>query len=420
MRGSAMEEPGGAAAKRPGVNGPSIVMIGGGQASYVAAKALRQNGFEGPISIVGEEAHPPYERPPLSKAVLLGSSAPETTYLASRDVLAAAGIEMVHDVAVSIDRAARVVRTRSGPALRYDHLLIATGGRARCLEIPGSDLAGVHYLRALQDVHAIRESLASGRPLVVIGGGWIGLEVAASARSAGAQVTVVEAADRLCARSLPPEAAAFLLDLHRANGVDVRLGASLAAITGGESVSGVELATGERLEAGAVVVGVGMIPNAELARDAGLLVNQGILVDECGRTSDPAIHAAGDVAELRIGESSVRIESWANANEQAAAVAAAILGHPIVPRPPAWFWSDQHGVNIQVLGTFKNGLHPVLIGDPAARACTWCYGEEDRLACVVACNRSRDVQAARRIMQRGIAVSKERLAEPGIELVRLL
>ncbi|MDE0058984.1 MAG: NAD(P)/FAD-dependent oxidoreductase, partial [Defluviicoccus sp.] len=274
---------------------PGIVVIGAGQAGGWAAKTLRDEGFEGRIVVVGEEPYPPYERPPLSKEVLLGKEPAESSYLWPEGSFDLWGVELRTGVAATgIDRTAKTVSLGDGESLAYDKLLIATGGRVRELPLEGAALDGVHYLRGIDDSAAIRADLGEGARLVVIGGGWIGLEVAAAARMLGAEVAVVEALGMLCARALTPEIAAYLLRVHRGRGVDVRLGAIVEALTGDGRVTGVRLAC-ETLAATAVVIGIGIVPNVELAESAGLEVDNGIRVDALCRTSDPDIFAAGDV-----------------------------------------------------------------------------------------------------------------------------
>jgi 3-phenylpropionate/trans-cinnamate dioxygenase ferredoxin reductase subunit len=391
----------------PDSRGPSIVLLGGGQAAYVTARTLRQDGFSGPITIVGDEPHPPYERPPLSKAVLLGSAPIASTYMATRDQLVAQQIEWIEARAEEIDPDVRIVRLGDGRELSYDRLVIATGGEARCLQAPGDDLAGIHALRSISDAEEIGSKLKPDAAVVIIGGGWIGLEVAASARQAGANVVLVEVLEQLCARTLPAVAAEYLLCLHRDAGVEMLLGRRVRGYVGNDRVKAVELDDGTLLPADLVVVGVGMIPNSDLARRASLEVASGIVVDEDCRTSDPNIFAVGDVAEVRRGDSLSRTESWANANEQAATAAAALLGLTRPERPAPWFWSDQYESNIQILGDVRRGTKPVVIGDPGRGAVSWIYVSGDRLAGVIAVNRPRDVQAARRIMQRGVATTIE-------------
>ncbi|MET3473437.1 3-phenylpropionate/trans-cinnamate dioxygenase ferredoxin reductase subunit [Novosphingobium sp. 1529] len=391
-----------------------VVVIGAGQAGYGVARALRAAAYRGAIALIGDEPHPPYERPPLSKAVMLGLEPESSTYMTSAEGLAAQQIDWITDRVVEVNRQGHTVVCEDGRRLPYDRLVFATGGRPRRLAVPGADLAGVHCLRSIADVQAIRGGLAPDCRMVVVGGGWIGLEVAASARTLGVRVTVVEALPKLCARSLPDPAAEFLLSLHRQNGVDVVLDRGVRGFAGQDWVEAVELDDGTVLPADLVIVGVGMVPNAELARVAGLDVASGIIVDENGRTSDSAIFAAGDVAETRRNGRLVRAESWANANEQAAQVAAALTGQPLPARAPAWFWSDQYDSNIQMLGAIPaQGGEPVVLRDAAGEGRSWIYLAEDRLAAVIAVNRPRDIQAGKRIMMRTIAVTADAIAAAG-------
>lgn len=398
----------------------NIVIVGGGQAGYVAAKALREGGYDGALFIVADEAHPPYERPPLSKAVLLGESPPESTYLTSRAALAELDIVLVHDRAERIDRQSRAVVLANGRRLDYDALILATGGSARALTIPGSEQPQVHTLRNLDDAIKIRQSLEGADDVVVIGGGWIGLEVASSARKLGAAVTVIELADRLCGRVLDPVGASLLLELHQRHGVTCLLDEGVAAIAGNGRVSAVELRSGEVISANVVIVGVGLVPNIGLAAAAGLATATGILVDENCRTHDPSVFAIGDVAEVVTANGKMRCESWANANEQGALVAAVVLGAEPHSRQPPWFWSDQYGVNIQILGTIPDNVEPVILGDPGTGKMTLCYVVANHLCAIIAFDRPRDIQAGRRIMQRKIPVTRDQLACPGADLVQIL
>ena len=397
-----------------------ITIVGAGQAACVVARTLRGGGHRGPIRMIGEEPHLPYERPPLSKAVLLGQATVESTYLATADQLLAQDIAWIHGQATAIDRDDRHVHLSDGRSLPYDRLVLATGGRARSLPLPGAGLAGIVSLRTLEDAAVIAAQLHAAGPIVIVGGGWIGLEVAASARKTGADVTVVEALPMLCARSLPPCVADHLLVLHRAAGVTVRLNCGVRGFVGQDSVRAVELDDGQVLPADLVVVGVGMIPNSDIARDAGLAVASGILVDEDGRTSDPLIFAAGDVTETQTVAGLVRVESWANANEQGAGVAAALLGHRRAAHPPAWFWSDQYDANIQMLGRFSPGTESIVLGAPEDGAATWLYLADGGIAAAIAINRPRDIQAARRLIQRGLSVTPEAITRVGGDLSLLL
>jgi 3-phenylpropionate/trans-cinnamate dioxygenase ferredoxin reductase component len=370
----------------------AIVIVGAGQAGGWVAATLRQTGYAGEIALVGEELHPPYERPPLSKEVLLGQKPPESTHLWPKglQVTAYPGRR-----AERIERDAKRVVLSDGATLAYEKLVLATGGRVRRLP----QLPNALYLRTIDDTLALRAALLASKTVLVVGGGWIGLEVAAAARKLERQVTLVEVADRLCARVLPPRISAYLYDLHRRHGVDVRLGTGPAD-----------------LAADVVVVGIGIQPNSELAETAGLAVANGIVVDEFGQTSDPDIYAAGDVANLR----GLRLESWANAQNQAVAAAKSLLGQPTPYRDIPWFWSDQHGVNIQTLGIPAAEDELVVRGDPARDAATFCFLHGGRLASLVAINAMRDLRVARKLMAEGRILDRTALADAATPLQALL
>ncbi|MEO8775491.1 MAG: FAD-dependent oxidoreductase, partial [Candidatus Nanopelagicales bacterium] len=309
---------------------PSFVIVGASLAGAKGAEALRENGFTGSITLIGDETDRPYERPPLSKDYLQGKSEREKVFVHP------AGWYVEHDVdlrlgvsVTAIDRAAHQVTLADGEALAYDKLLLATGSSPRILHIPGSDLDGIHYLRRLADSDQIREAFAKGGPVAVIGAGWIGLETAAAARAAGLEVTVLEMGTLPLLRVLGPELAQVFADLHRDNGVDLRFGVQVSELVGADGkVTGVLLGDGTTVAADIVLVGVGITPNVTLAEQAGLEVDNGIVVDEALRTSDPAIFAAGDVANARhprLGKS-IRVEHWANALNQPAVASKSMLG----------------------------------------------------------------------------------------------
>jgi 3-phenylpropionate/trans-cinnamate dioxygenase ferredoxin reductase component len=401
----------------------AIVIIGGGQAGGWAAKTLRAEGFAGRIVLVGDERHPPHERPPLSKAVLAGSSEPDVCHLFKPDAFAELALECEPgERAVSIDRTAHTVLTDRDRRLGYDRLILAPGSRVRKLAIPGGDLPGVFYLRTIADALALRERLTTDARLLVVGGGWIGLEAAATARKRGAAVTVLEAADRLCARAAPPELSEFLLRLHAEHGVGVRLGAgldSLRSAQGGGIVA--SLADGTELGADAVLIGVGIVPNVELARDAGLEVRNGIVVDDQGRTCDPRIFAAGDVTDqpgARLGRR-VRLESWQNAQDQAIVAAKAALGGDARHDPLPWFWSDQYEANIQILGLPERWPEAVRRGDAASDAFSLFYLRDGAIEAVVSVSAPRDLRAARRLIEQRKLVQPADLADPAVNLQKL-
>jgi 3-phenylpropionate/trans-cinnamate dioxygenase ferredoxin reductase subunit len=367
-----------------------IVIVGAGQAGGWAAKTLREEGFAGELVLLGEERHPPYERPPLSKDVLVGAKPAENTYLWPNGL---AADFRPGQRAAAIRPAERRVVLAEGAELGYDKLLLTTGARVRRLDLPGA-----HYLRTIEDSLALGAALRRGGRVLVIGGGWIGLETAAAARRLGAAVTVVECTDRLCARVLPPVLSTYLADLHRRHGVEVLLSTEAAP------------------PADTVVVGIGVVPNQELAAAAGLVVANGIAVDEYGRSSDPHIYAAGDVAS-RHGH---RLESWANAQNQAIATAKSMLGRGAPYREIPWFWSDQYDVNLQLLGLPSAAHEIVLRGALAADRFVLFFLAERRLAAVAAVNSGRELRIAKRLIETGREIEPAALADETRPLQALL
>lgn len=380
-----------------------IVIVGGGQAAGWAAKTLRDSGYKGRVVLVGDESHPPYERPPLSKAVLTGSKPPESCYLWTSERLHALEVEQRHDPAVAIDRWQHEVRLSSGARLHYDKLLLAMGSRPRRLRCTGADLPGVRYLRTIQDSVEIGRSLHPGEPLLVVGGGWIGLEVAASAMSKGVPVILVESSDRLCGRSLPLALGNYFLELHRGRGVDVCLNVSQFALEGRGRLERAVLHDGRRINVSSAVVGIGVEPNVELAKACGLEVANGIVVDARARTSDPDIFAAGDVANQPLGseEGRIRFESWKNAQDHGILAAKTMLGQEAPKRDIPWFWSDQYDVNFQMLGIPPPGGRIYQKGATSAGSFVHYFVRDERLVSVGAVNSPRDLREAKRVMVDG-------------------
>jgi 3-phenylpropionate/trans-cinnamate dioxygenase ferredoxin reductase subunit len=378
-----------------------FVIIGAGQAGGWAAKTLRDRKFSGKIVILGEEIHPPYERPPLSKALLVTDKAPSISYLWPEEKLQEFNIERhVGSKVIAVDRERHEIHLRNGRAVPYDRLLFATGARARRLVRPGVDLAGIHYLRTIEDCLDIRSSLRKTQRLLVVGGGWIGLEVAAAAVSLGVPVTLVEATDQLCGRSLPKHASSYFVELHRARGVDVRLNSKLISFEGTHAVETAVFADGSSLAVSMVVIGIGVEPNTELASACGLLVDNGIVVDESTRTSDPDIFAAGDVASHPSGYKGgrLRLECWHNAQNQGVAAAKAMLGEETKYRELPWFWSDQYDVNFQMLGIPASTDQVFIKGDPQSHRFVQYFVSDNRLSAVAAFNSPRELREAKRMM----------------------
>jgi 3-phenylpropionate/trans-cinnamate dioxygenase ferredoxin reductase subunit len=401
----------------------TIVIVGAGQAGGWAAQALRSEGFAGQIVLIGDEAHPPHERPPLSKAVLSGAAAPESTRLMKPEAFDALAVQWRPGVQVHrIDRAARQVLLLDGTVQPYDKLILCTGGRARRLAVPGADQVPLHTLRTIEDAQALAPALRPGRSVVVVGGGWIGLEVAATARQQGAEVVVVETQTRLCERTVPAEVSAYLLALHRAQGVRVLLGAGVRGFArAADGRSEVLLADGSALACDTIVLGVGLAPNDELAREAGLACEGGVLVDAQCRTSDPHILAAGDVAVAPNpwAGRSLRLESWQNAQEQGMAAARSALGHAVDYQPLPWFWSDQYGMNLQIYGMPTPAHRVVQRGDPASGSFVLFYLAGDVVQAAVGANAARDLRIARRLIEQRKPVDAERLADLNTPMAKL-
>lgn len=410
------------------MSAPGIVIVGAGQAGVQAAEALRAGGYDGPVTMLGDEPHGPYHRPPLSKAWLAGEMDAAQLVLRAPEVLARKGIALRTGVAVRrIDRAARTVELDDGSRLPWTGLVLATGATPRRLAVPGANAAGVLPLRSRADASAVAERMAAcvaqDRPVVVIGGGFIGLEVAATARKKGARVTVLEAAPRLLGRVLAPVLSDWYARLHRARGVDLRLEARVAAITSDAGgVTSVVLADGTVLPAGLVVVGIGVDANDALAREAGLACERGIVVDASARTSDPAIVAAGDCTVRRLPDGRLlRLESVQNATEQGKSAAAALLGQqrPFTATP--WFWSDQYDSKLQMAGLSEGADAWAVRGDMDGDGGFSVFHFRDgRLLAVDSVNAARDHLLARKLLDAGVSPSPAQAADTGFDLAQLL
>jgi NADPH-dependent 2,4-dienoyl-CoA reductase/sulfur reductase-like enzyme len=350
-----------------------VIIVGGGLAGAKTAEALREQGFAGALTLVGQEDELPYQRPPLSKGYLAGTEPWEKAVVLTREWYDEHDVQLQLGTAVSrLDPAAHQVSLADGTSLGYDRLVLATGSTPRTLSVPGAGAAGVHTLRDRGDSEEIRALFGTGRRLVIIGAGWIGLEVAAAARAAGTEVTVIEAAELPLLRVLGPEIAQVFADLHREQGVDLRLGAGLSEIrTADGRAVGVLLADGEVVEADGVVVGVGVAPNVSLAEAAGLAVDGGVLVDAGLRTSDPDIYAVGDIAahDHPVLGRRIRLEHWAGAYHQPATVAASILGEEATYRELPYFYTDQYDLGMEYVGDASPGSYDrvVVRGDLGSR-----------------------------------------------------
>lgn len=393
-----------------------IVVIGGGQAGGHACKTLRGAGYAGRLTVVADEPHDFYERPPLSKGVVTAGE-PLPRLFPEEGVTALALDWRRPRRAVAIERERREVVLDDGERLPYDRLLIATGSRPRLPVAEWGGLPGVMTLRSWEDAQALRARLGESRRLGVIGGGWIGLEVAASARKLGLEVEVFERQSRLCERSVGEEVSQALADLHGDRGVALHLGRERISLDGGGDGRVVVEADGVASEPfDLVVVGTGVEFNLEIAREAGLAIEQGILVDGAGRTSDPRIFAAGDVAQHpRLG---LCLQSWAYAQNQAQVAARAMLGQEGDYDEPAWLWSDQHGVNIQILGVPRAGTRCAVRRE--SQGPVFCYLDEaGRLVQMVAFDQPRAIKLGKRWLATGRELVAEQLADPGFDLMSL-
>jgi NADPH-dependent 2,4-dienoyl-CoA reductase/sulfur reductase-like enzyme len=398
-----------------------IVIVGAGQAGGCAAETLRAAGFQGSVVLVGEETLPPYERPPLSKDVLAGKAAPETTFLRPAESYAELGVELRLGVRVhAINPKSRQVQLGDGSALPYDRLLLATGARARRLAIAGADSPEIHHVRDMADSLRLRAVLSPDARVLIIGAGFIGLEVAATARVAGCAVTVLESAPHPLARVAPPEIGAFFTELHRAQGVDLRMGSSVTAIEPG-TPSLAYTNAGEAIEADIIVIGVGALPNTELAEEAGLDVADGIVTDSFGRTSDPAIFAAGDATRHLnplLGRH-IRLEAWQNAQNQAIAAARTMAGQPTEHAEIPWFWTDQYDVNMQFAGAPLSWDQIVWRGPPAAKRSSAFLLREGVVVGGICINNGREMRPIRQLIAAARATDPAALADPAVKLVEL-
>lgn len=392
-----------------------IVIVGAGQAGAAAAAKLRTLGHDGPLALVGDEPVAPYQRPPLSKKYLLGEMGLDRLYLRPPAFWAEHGVDLIlNRPALSIDRAARIVRL-DGQDLPYDALILATGATPRRLPAAmGGDLPGVHVVRTLADIDRLATEMTADRRLLVVGGGYIGLEAAAVARKRHLSVTLVEAAPRILGRVACAETADAVRALHVGHGVQIIEGVGLDRLTGTDRVDGARLADGRRIPADLAIVGIGVNPNAALATAAGLDGPGGIAVDAMGRTEDPAIWAAGDCTILPYRDTRLRLESVQNAIDQAEAVAANILGAGTPYDPKPWFWSDQYDMKLQIAGL--NLGHDRIVARPGSH---W-YFAGDRLLAVDALNDPRAYMIGKRLIEAGRSPDSALLADPATELKSLL
>lgn len=401
----------------------TTLIIGAGQAGSDLASALRQGGYAGRIVLVGDEPYVPYRRPPLSKTFLSGEIEEASLYIKTREAYAKHDIELRTGERVgAIDRAAHTVKLSSGEQLSYDKLVLTTGGRARRLNLAGADRPNVHYVRTIADINQMRERFQPGKRLVIIGGGYIGLEAASVGIKSGLKVTLVEALPRLLARVTGAELSQYYDSVHRRHGVDIRLGAGVEAIEANELAEAVILQDGTRLPADVIIVGIGLIPNTELAEACGLAVDNGILVDLYSQTSDPDILAAGDCTNHENGffGRRMRLESVPNASEQARVAAATICGKQLPHAGVPWFWSDQYNLKLQMVGLSQGHERVVIRGSMEADSFTAFYLQNGVVIAADAVNRPQDFMFAKKIVAAKLQADPAVLADEATALKTLV
>jgi 3-phenylpropionate/trans-cinnamate dioxygenase ferredoxin reductase subunit len=397
----------------------TAIIIGAGHSAGQVVASLRQKKYDGKIILIGDEDHYPYQRPPLSKKFLAGELAAERLYVKPVAFYDHPDIDVRLNTRVTeIDPPGRKVVDSSGQSYDYDDLIIATGARVRKLDLPGSDLPGVHYLRTINDVTRMQGYMREGARLVIIGGGYIGLEVAAVAATLGLKVTVVEMAERVMSRVVSEQVSSFYEAEHRAHGVDLKLATGLAGFAGGDSIEEVKLSEGTSIAADLVLIGIGVVPNVELAVDAGLHVDNGIRVDEYCRTSEQNIYAVGDCTSHpnRLLGRQLRLESVHNALEQAKTAASNICGEELPYSQVPWFWSDQYDLKLQIAGISQGYDDTILRGNPDDRAFSCLYLKDGTLIAIDSINSPRDFMQSKPLIGNRAVISPEKLSDGDIAL----
>ena len=395
------------------------VIIGAGHSAGQVVASLRQKKYDGKVILIGDEDHYPYQRPPLSKKFLAGELAAERLYVKPVAFYDDPDIDVQLNTRVAkIDPPGKRVVDSGGQSYDYDDLIIATGARVRKLDLPGSNLPGVHYLRTIQDVTHMQGYMSEGARLVIIGGGYIGLEVAAVAATLGLSVTVVEMAERVMSRVVSEQVSSFYEAEHRQHGVNLKLSTGLAGFSGSDSIEEVNLSDGTSIAADLVLIGIGVVPNVELALDAGLHVDNGIRVDEYCRTSEPNIYAVGDCTSHpnRLLGRQLRLESVHNALEQAKTAACNICGEDLEYSQVPWFWSDQYDLKLQIAGISQGYDSTVLRGNPADRAFSCLYLKDGTLIAIDSINSPRDFMQSKPLIGNRAVISPEKLSDSEVAL----
>jgi len=400
-----------------------IVIAGAGQAAIQSAVSLRKFGYEGSITIIGEESHPPYQRPPLSKDYLLGKTQLDRVHLKKETFYEENKIELIINTRVeSIDRKRKTVSLSNKENLDYGKLIIAAGSRVRKLDVPGVDKNGIHYLRGLDDANALKENLKEGKKLVIVGAGYIGLEVAAVAASLKIETSVIDIADRVMSRTVDPLISDYYHSLHENNGVNIHLKNGLKSITGKGNVEKVFCTNNLELDADIVVIGAGVIPNDELALTAGLTCENGIVVNEFGQTEDKNIYACGDCTNHpnKILGRKLRLESVHNAMEQSKAVASSIMGLKEPYNQVPWFWSDQYDHKLQIVGLSGDHDEVIMRGSKSEQSFLLFYLKDKEIIAVNAINSSKEFLISKKLVANKVRISSDIISDQSSNLNELL
>ncbi len=400
-----------------------IVIAGAGQAAIQSAVSLRKFGYEGSITIIGEESHPPYQRPPLSKDYLLGKTQLDRVHLKKETFYEENKIELIINTRVeSIDRKRKTVSLSNKENLDYGKLIIAAGSRVRKLDVPGVDKNGIHYLRGLDDANALKENLKEGKKLVIVGAGYIGLEVAAVAASLKIETSVIDIADRVMSRTVDPLISDYYHSLHENNGVNIHLKHGLKSITGKGNVEKVFCTNNLELDADIVVIGAGVIPNDELALTAGLTCENGIVVNEFGQTEDKNIYACGDCTNHpnKILGRKLRLESVHNAMEQSKAVASSIMGLKEPYNQVPWFWSDQYDHKLQIVGLSGDHDEVIMRGSKSEQSFLLFYLKDKEIIAVNAINSSKEFLISKKLVANKVRISSDIISDQSSNLNELL
>ena len=400
-----------------------IVVIGSGQAAIQAVMSLKRNEFTGSIKVIGEEDHLPYQRPPLSKDFLLEEYKPERVSLKKKEFYEENGVDLILGKrAESIDTILKEITLSDENKIRYNQLIIATGSRVRKLNVPGSDKKGIYYLRDLDDANALKQRLKKNKKMVIVGAGYIGLEVASVAASLGVEVTVIEMANRVMNRTVDPIISSYYQKLHESNGVKIHLDNGLKAFEGGDSVNAVLCSDGLMLEADLVVIGAGVLPNQEIAIEAGLECNNGIMVNEFGETSTAHVYACGDCTNHpnKGLNTRLRLESVHNAMEQSKTVANTIMGNKEPYDQVPWFWSDQYDHKLQLVGISGDHDEVVMRGLESEQKFLLFYLKNSELIAVNAINSSKEFLICRKLVANKVKISSDVIKDQSVNLNDLL